>query len=446
MFSCNLNNNTKHAPFILGINPWIYDFAAFNLWSRPVGLLACLSMLRDAGAMIGLVDCMHQAAGVHWPKVRTNGLSHYPKTPVPMHSALKDFPRQMSRYGLPVEVVAKRLKEISRVPDAVFVTCIMTYWYPGAFAAINLVKKIWPRVPVVLGGTYASLCYEHAREKSGADLVIAGPLERPDNWAEVFALLGDSAPELPDQAGFDLALDLYRDPKFVPVLGSRGCPFSCSYCASKSLYPRFRQRPWQSVLEGIEFQYRLGVRDFAFYDDALLINFDKWLGPILEGIIAKGFDLRLHTPNAVHIRHLTPQVCALLKRAGLSTLRLGLETTDFDHRQDVKLTREQWDQGVKNLERADFRAGSIGAYILFGLPDQDQGLVEKAVDMVKSHNIRPHLAQYTPIPHTALFEQAQKTSPYPIADEPLFQNNSIWPCYPGGFSWSEHRRWKNITA
>ena len=34
------------APRILGINPWIYDFAAYNLWSRPAGLLAGLRMLR----------------------------------------------------------------------------------------------------------------------------------------------------------------------------------------------------------------------------------------------------------------------------------------------------------------------------------------------------------------------------------------------------------------
>ena len=434
-------NNLK----ILGINPWVYDFAAFNLWSRPVGLLACLDMLRASGAEIRLLDCMSPLSGVKWPKPRPNGTGHYPKEPVPVHSGLREFPRKMSRYGLPFEVVANRLKGMDR-PDAVFVTCIMTYWYPGAFAIINLVKNIWPDVPVLLGGTYATLCRDHADKFSGADLVISGPLERHDNWSELFHFLGSATPPPPANAGFGLALDLYDNPGFVPVLGSRGCPFACAYCASKKLYPKFRQRTPESVLEEIIFQYKQGIRDFAFYDDALLINFDKWLGLILRGIIARGMDLRLHTPNAVHIRHLTPEVCALLKKAGLTTLRLGLETTDFDHRQDIKLTKDQWTQGVANLEQANFKSGSIGAYILFGLPDQDPSLIVKAVDMVKAHGIRPHLAQFTPIPKTALFDHAVKVSPYPIQDEPLFQNNSIWPCYPGGFSWAEHRRWKSITA
>ena len=56
-------------PRILGINPWILDFAAFNLWSRPVGLLACLDMLRNSGARVSLMDCLDPTwEGVPWPK------------------------------------------------------------------------------------------------------------------------------------------------------------------------------------------------------------------------------------------------------------------------------------------------------------------------------------------------------------------------------------------
>ncbi|HAM52077.1 MAG TPA: hypothetical protein DCP92_15830 [Nitrospiraceae bacterium] len=46
--------NPKEAKFtkqimrlkILLINPWIYDFAAYNLWSRPLGLIKVGEYLR----------------------------------------------------------------------------------------------------------------------------------------------------------------------------------------------------------------------------------------------------------------------------------------------------------------------------------------------------------------------------------------------------------------
>ena len=50
---------------------------------------------------------------------------------------------------------------------------MMTYWYPGVFEAIKIIKESLPRVPVVLGGKYATLCYDHAVNYSGADYVIA---------------------------------------------------------------------------------------------------------------------------------------------------------------------------------------------------------------------------------------------------------------------------------
>ena len=34
-------------PFILLINPWIYDFAAYDLWSKPLGLLYIAALLKS---------------------------------------------------------------------------------------------------------------------------------------------------------------------------------------------------------------------------------------------------------------------------------------------------------------------------------------------------------------------------------------------------------------
>ena len=429
-------------PRVLGINPWIHDFAAYGLWSRPAGLLAGLHMLRGAGATVALMDCLDRTwSDAPWPKARSTGQGPYPKTPLPKPAVLRSVPRIFSRYGHDPEAVRQALSRLSPPPDLVLVTTVMTYWYPGAAEVVRMARDIWPRVPVALGGIYASLCPEHAAGL-GADLVLGGRLEDPPVWARLWRLMGQDPPSLPHGAGLELALDLYADPPFSVVLGSRGCPFRCPYCASGSLHPCFRQARAEDLLALVRREYERGVRDFAFYDDALLVSPQTWLWPVLEWFEGRG--ARLHTPNAMHVRYLTPEVCARLKAAGLTTVRLGLETGDFGHRRDLKLSLEHWEAGITALREAGFGPGLVAAYVLFGLPDQDLSEVERTVAMARAWGVRPELAHFTPIPSSPLFERACEVSPWPLKDEPLCQNNSVWPCVEGGYSRERARFWREL--
>lgn len=398
-------------------------------------------MLRSAGAQVALMDCLDPTwENVDWPKPRKYNTGHYPKEELETPEALAFMDRRYSRYGLPRDMVREALAAIETPPDAVLVTTIMTYWYPGAVDIIEIVKELWPETPIMLGGSYATLCSDHAAQHGA--LLMQGAMETPANWAATWNAIGHPTPPLPQNAGLGLALDLYNEPAYAPILGSRGCPFTCEYCASYALYPDFRQGTPNAIIESIQSEYDQGVRDFAFYDDALLVNPDKWLWPALDAI--ESLDLRLHTPNAMHVRRLSAEVCQRLKRAGLHTVRLGLETTDFDHRHDVKLTQQEWEDGARNLVEAGFNLDDIGVYILFGLPDQNLDNAAQAIEHVRSFGFRPHLAHYTPIPNSPMFPQAVEASEYPIDTEPLYQNNSIWPCVPSGFSWDEARRWKAL--
>ncbi len=46
------------SPRILLVNPWIHDFAAYDFWATPLGLLTLGAMLRDHGARVSYVDCL----------------------------------------------------------------------------------------------------------------------------------------------------------------------------------------------------------------------------------------------------------------------------------------------------------------------------------------------------------------------------------------------------
>ena len=240
------------------------------------------------------------------------------------------------------------------------------------------------------------------------------------------------------------AFDLQRKIGYIPLLTSRGCPFSCTYCASKILQPKRMCMAPERVVEEISYwQDYCGVKDFAFYDDALLVDPENHAVPMFKQIIASGRVLNFHTPNAVHIRAITRELSELMFAAGVKTLRLGLETLPSGKREiDRKVEEEEFICAVSYLLDAGFRKEQVGAYLLVGLPGQKTEIVERSIEIVKSRGITPILAYYTPIPHTDMWPAAVAASRYDLESDPIFTNNAIMPCRPSGFDWEELARLK----
>src|SRR3972149_2480822 len=145
---------------ILLIKPWIYDFAAYDFWVKPLGLLYIASFLRLNGYHIKFIDCldpwnphMRNDFSHHLPRRFTTGRGKYFKEIIPKPEPLKKIPKNYHRYGITPQIFRDMLRSSPR-PDLILVTSMMTYWYPGVFAAIEILKEVLPGIPVVLGGNY----------------------------------------------------------------------------------------------------------------------------------------------------------------------------------------------------------------------------------------------------------------------------------------------------
>ncbi len=429
----------QEAPHILCVNPWIHDYAAFDFWAKPLGLLGLAAMLRDNGIRVSFMDCLdrfHPRAGDR-VKVLADGRGPYRKTVIPPPKGVEETGKRYFRYGIEPEWFKQDLLAMER-PDLVFVTSLMTYWAPGVRETISSIKEVFPDVPVVLGGIYATLCTDHARSCSLADEVVPGKGEEKLQEL-VFRYTGFAFTPKTDIGELDSqpypALDLISHLSYAPILTSRGCPFSCEYCASSFLEPKFRRRSAQSVFREICHWHReKGVRDFAFYDDALLIDAERYAIPLLEAIIDAGMDLAFHTPNALHIREISQRTATLMFKAGFKTIRLGLETTDFssERTHDTKVKANEFHTAVTLLKEAGFDHDQIGAYLLCGLPDQGLAEVKASMVEVEKSGITPVLAFYTPIPHTPMWEEAKTASRYDLDKDPVFSNNALFPCLAKG--------------
>ena len=187
--------------------------------------------------------------------------------------------------------------------------------------------------------------------------------------------------------------------------------------------------------------------DFAFYDDALLIQAESSLGPVLRRICRELPGLRFHTPNAVHIRALTPEWCQLLHESGFTTLRLGLETTRAEKQRDWggKVETEMFRATVERLFAAGFAAKQIGVYLLCGLPGQSPEEVAEAILVVKETGVYPYLAEYSPIPGTPMWAEAVAQSQFDLGAEPLYHNNTFFACRRPAFSCRDLLQLKDLA-
>ncbi len=423
-------------PEILLVNPWIHDFAAYDLWARPMGLLVLASRLRRQGWEPRLVDCLDpDHPRMTRAKVRPFSDGRFARTPIPRPAALEGFPRTYCRYGVNRDFVREDLSSLS-TPEVILVTTLMTYWYPGVTETIRLLRKLFPDVPILLGGVYASLLPKHAREHSGADEVLGGPGEETLPRA-LFRLTGrvPVRDESSDGLEFTPALDLMRHVRFIPLLTSRGCPFRCAYCASGSIVPGFVQRGPRDVTAEIrEARDRYRVSDIALYDDAFLVNAEDHALPILEAAAAEFPDMRWHTPNGLHASAIDARIANAMKRAGFQTIRLGLESAsdEFHRHTGGKTCVEEFSSALRNLRDAGFDRDRIGVYLLVGLPGQSRAQIEDDVDRVLRAGAMPKLAEYSPIPGTALWHDALESSRFPIREEPLFHNCTLLPAAESG--------------
>ncbi|MBN1435667.1 MAG: radical SAM protein [Sedimentisphaerales bacterium] len=432
---------------IILVNPAIYDFAAYDLFAKPLGLLCLAAQLRRVGFSVALVDALDrragwQAVGVDNPPCHGNGTGKYFAEEVEKPDCLAQVPRNYRRYGLSAEKFAEKMATQSETqPLAIMVTSIMTYWYPGVVEAIELAREVWPGVPVALGGVYASLMPGHAVSVCRPDKVFVG-----SDFAAVLQWLrqlrqNQHNSQRQNEEDFETnefllpSYDLYEKLDYLTVLASLGCPFGCDYCASKILQKRFRQCPVDSFMEHLagnlgRVAKHDGYYNVAFTDDALLVRAEEQIMPIMRRIGSLGLPIRLHSPNGIHARYITEPIAELMRANNFRMVRLSYEGADSSslaqRSSDHKIDDAVFAEAVRYLKQAGYKPAELEAYILTGLPGQSMTEAERSAAAVHEQGVKARICQYTPIPGTKMFEQACRE--YGIdPKEPLLHNNSALP-------------------
>jgi radical SAM superfamily enzyme YgiQ (UPF0313 family) len=396
---------------ILLINPPIYDFAVYDFWMKPLGLLYLSSLLKKEGHQVNLLDATNRF-DAYFKDIRSDsfgrGKIKFQKFQKP--EILRKIPGNFKRYGLPRKIIIERIKDVH--PEIVMLTSSMTYWYPGLIEIKETIQSLEYKPPIILGGIYASLLPAHAKEL-GFNRVYS----RKEKYIEEIGL------EIPKDFKLFPPPDYshYTKLSYACLTTSIGCPFDCPYCASPYLCEGKQDKEEEQIAEEIHHLYKKGIKIFVFYDDALLIPEERFVN-LCEKIKKKKMSVSFFTPNGLHSRFVSKNVAREMYETGFKEPRLSLETTDenIQRKLFMKTSNNEFVKAVENLTRTGYKKKDIYTYLLAGVPGISFKSVEKSILYVAKVGVKVTLAEFSPIPGTKMEENLP---------DPLLTNNTVYYHY-----------------
>ena len=152
------------------------------------------------------------------------------------------------------------------------------------------------------------------------------------------------------------------------VEASRGCPYSCTFCAKDNFRNHYRRRPPAAILDEVDHLRRQGVEYIYFIDEIFLPNAE-----LLQGLVDRNLKFGVQT----RIDLWKPDLLALLGRAGCVSIEAGIESLTPEGRAALaKNCRLTTDQLAERLVEARKHVPFVQANLI-EMPQDDDPVVQR---------------------------------------------------------------------
>lgn len=225
--------------------------------------------------------------------------------------------------------------------------------------------------------------------------------------------------------------------KAIPMLATRGCPYSCTFCTVPSMWEsKWVPRPAALVVEEIKSYIKdFGVNHIDFVDLTIVVN-KQWMHAFCDLLIAEKLDLTWAIPIGTRTENIDLDLLRKMKRSGLSRVLYSAESGD-----DQTLNRIKKNLDIHHFNEIVQQTSQLGIVVkialIFGFPGQSLKevlgtyfLINKLAWLGASDIV---CLSFVPYPKTELFDQLGIDYDYTSLDNNIRLNNDI----PNMKSWSE---------
>ncbi|MBN1842119.1 MAG: radical SAM protein [Deltaproteobacteria bacterium] len=170
---------------------------------------------------------------------------------------------------------------------------------------------------------------------------------------------------------------------FMYTMVGRDCPWAkCTFCSWTTLYPRFKTRSPDSLLDEIGYLIdEFGTKEI--FDDTGTFPGGNWLRTFCKGMIERGYHKEiLFSCNMRFDYMLDPSMPALMKEAGFRKVKSGLESAS-----DETLAKIRKGYGVKEIIRGCQNAARAGIdvhlTVIIGYPWETREDAQRTLELAR---------------------------------------------------------------
>jgi len=341
-------------------------------------------------------------------------------------------------YKLNFESFEKKLKEFS--PDVVGMS-VYTMTLSTAIEAARIVKNLFPRCRVVVGGSHASVLPEECLLSPYVDVAVLGEGERV--FAELIKCLRlkgriadvaniaykedgsvrytkkmsaplnlDDLPlparDLVDMKLYHPAEGSYRRLPATNMVTSRGCPFSCSFCSKEIFGGQFRAQSPARILHEIGALYdQFNIREVIFNDDVFTLD-KKRTESLCDLLQQRRREFSWCCSTRVNL--VDQHLLDTMRRSGCFSIGYGIEVGDAVVQE--KIQKGFSFQQARDAVRWTKQAGiEVRAFFILGYPGETKETIQRTIDF--SLELDADFVIYNlaiPLPGTAIYDEVKQKS------------------------------------
>ena len=397
----------------------------------PLGLAYIAAALTEAGFEHRVIDGTGEAL---------DAVSPYPDR--------ADFMIQ----GLSIDEISRRIDPAS---DVIGISCMFSTLWPVVHRVADAVREKAPGVLLVLGGEHGTAVPDHVLATSPFDVVVLG--EGEDTFVELLRARAAGRPlgevkgiafregdrvvntglsarrrdidtiPLPEWESFPIREYITRHQtnginlgRSMPMLGTRGCPFQCTFCSNPAMWTqRWIARDPKRLADEMElYVRRYAVTNFDFQDLTAIVK-RQWIVDFCRELIARDLNITWQMPSGTRAEVFDAEVADLLYRSGCRALAFAPESGSP---KILKAVKKQVDlDHMLTAMRAAVRRGlKLSCFIVIGFPDDTPGTLRQTLSLIRRMAVLGvydvAVSKFVPYPGSELFRRLQREGKIELDD------------------------------